>query len=101
MGEGRTPRVYSKTQTRLMFERIERTKAENQRSHFAASLHRQTDGLERAKIRLQRLGYVVFSHALHEPGSELIVVGRQRMTPDAVIAYAERYCPRTPQEDGQ
>lgn len=91
-------KVYSRAQTRQMFLRIERTKAENARARIESELHRATDAFELAKTELRRLGYVVFAHALYKPGSELVVVGRQLMTPDAVIAYAERYCPRTPQE---
>lgn len=85
-----------------MFVRIEHTRVANIQANLAAQVHRATDELEQAKIALQRRGYVVFANAVVKPGCELIRVGRQLMTPEAVIAYAERYFPRpTPQQDSE
>lgn len=47
-----------------------------------------TDPFEQAKTYLQKQGYSVFAHALLEPGSKLIVVGRKTMSRAEVIAYA-------------
>lgn len=81
-----------------MHLKIEATKAANREAALADVLYRTTDALERAKTALRRRGWIVFSHNVLEPHSELIVVGRQLLTEEQVIAHAERFCPRNPQE---
>ncbi len=99
MGVERPRRYYSKEKCRLMFIKIEATKVANRRAALAAAISRQTCELEKAKIALQRRGYIVFAQSLHIPFSKLIVVGSKLMTVDEVIAHAARFGSSNPQGD--
>lgn len=93
MGE----RFYSRAKSAAMFAKVKETLADNARRRLEEAQRRQTDPFEKAKLTLQRRGFRVYSHSIHDPKSRLIVVGARLMTESQVIAHAERYHPRNPQ----
>lgn len=83
--------VLPRAQVRRMMETARATTEAMRLANIAGYERRRTDPIERAKLALQRARVVCFSHSLHVPGSTLIVVGSQKMTPEAMIAYAEQH----------
>jgi hypothetical protein len=74
--------------SKATYAKIVATKAATKIIADQEARHRLHDPFEKAKTKLQRHGYHVFSHSLLEPRSTLIVVGRRKMTRDELIALA-------------
>lgn len=83
--------VLPRAQVAKMMQSARQTSLEMRTANLEGYERRRTDPFERAKLAIQRAGVAVFSHSLHVPGSTLIVVGRQTLTPDGVIEYANRF----------
>lgn len=87
-------KVYSSAQARQMFHRVRETREKNIQAERDAVTHRATDPFEIAKTFLNRRGFIVYSHSIIQPDSKLIVVGRQLMSREEMIAMADQISAR-------
>jgi hypothetical protein len=87
---GRLSQPQSRATTRQMVRRIQETRLANQARKIADEEHRRTDPFEQAKSLLQRRGYHVFGAEILGGPIGMIMVGRELLEPDQVIAKAER-----------
>lgn len=86
-------RNMSRAESRIMGERINATKAENEDQRQMAGQHRLSCPIELAKTYLRQRGFHVFAESVLSwdfRNSQLIVVGRTPMAANDVIAMADR-----------